>query len=299
MPDTVHPGRRLRDGMARGTVVAPGAFDALVARAVAAAGFEACYISGGATANVAGYPDIGLITLSEMCRTIRQVSQACGLPTIVDADTGYGEVEAVVRTAIEYERAGAAGLHIEDQVFPKRASYHAGLEHIIPLDEFLEKIKYALQARTDPDFLIIGRTDAASAVEGDMEEAIRRGNALKELGVDVVMPRGVREKEDLDIFRKGVPDIPLLVIAGADDITVEEYADLGYQIIIYASTPTIAAVDGLRRVYQSLKDTGHIGIKAPEVAEMRAEVEALISLPEYQQVEAQTTEREFQDRGHR
>ncbi|MCH1933008.1 isocitrate lyase/phosphoenolpyruvate mutase family protein, partial [Shewanella sp. A25] len=80
-------------------------------------------------------------------------------------------------------------------------------------DEFLEKIKYALQARTDPDFLIIGRTDAASAVEGDMEEAIRRGNALKELGVDVVMPRGVREKEDLDIFRNGVPDIPLLVIA--------------------------------------------------------------------------------------
>ena len=130
-----------------------------------------------------------------------------------------------------------------------------------------------------------------------MEKAIRRGNALKELGVDVVMPRGVREKEDLDIFRSGVPDIPLLVIAGADDITVEEQADLGYQIIIYASTLTIAAVDGLSRVYQSLKDTGHIGIKAPEVAVMRAEVEALISLPEYQQVEAQTTEREYQNRG--
>ncbi len=93
MLDTVHPGRRLRDGMAGGSVIAPGAYDALVARAVAAAGFDACYISGGATANVAGYPDIGLITLSEMCRTIRQVSQACGLPTIVDADTGYGEVE--------------------------------------------------------------------------------------------------------------------------------------------------------------------------------------------------------------
>ena len=146
--------------------------------------------------------------------------------------------------------------------------------------------------------MIIGRTDAVSAVEGDMEEAIRRGNALKEIGVDVVMPRGVRQKEDLDIFRKGVSDIPLLVIAGADDITVEDYASLGYQIIIYASTPTIAAFDGLRQVYQSLKDTGHIGIQAPEVAAMRAEVEALISLPEYQQVEAQTTEREFQDRGH-
>ena len=102
----------------------------------------------------------------------------------------------------------------------------------------------------------------------------------------------------MDIYRKGVPDIPLLVIAGADDITVEEYAALGYQIIIYASTPTIAAVDGLRKVYQSLKDTGHIGIPAPEVAPMRAEVEALISLPEYQQVEAEPTAREFTDRRH-
>ena len=95
-----------------------------------------------------------------------------------------------------------------------------------------------------------------------------------------------------------MPDIPLLVIAGADDITVQEYADLGYQIIIYASTPTIAATNGLKQVYQSLKETGHIGINAPQVATMRAEVEALISLPEYQQVEAETTEREFQDRAH-
>jgi 2-methylisocitrate lyase-like PEP mutase family enzyme len=129
-----------------------------------------------------------------------------------------------------------------------------------------------------------------------MDEAISRGNALKDLGIDVIMPRGVREREDLDTFRKGVPDIPLLVIAGADDITVKEYEDLGYQVIIYATTPIIAAVNGYRQVYQSLKDSGHIGINAPQVAAMRAEVEALISLPEYQRVEAQTTEREFQDR---
>ena len=93
--------------MERGTVVAPGAFNALVARAVARAGFEACYISGGATANVAGYPDIGLISLSEMCRTVREITQASGLPTIVDADTGYGEAESVARTVVEYEGAGA------------------------------------------------------------------------------------------------------------------------------------------------------------------------------------------------
>ena len=109
-----------------GTVIAPGAFNGLIARAVALTGFEACYISGGATANVAGYPDIGLITLSEMCRTIGEVTQACGLPTIVDADTGYGEVESVVRTVVEYERAGAAALHLEDQVFPKRCGHLEG-----------------------------------------------------------------------------------------------------------------------------------------------------------------------------
>ena len=96
--------------MSRGTVVAPGAFNALVARAVARAGFDACYISGGATANVAGYPDIGLISLSEMCGTIRQITQACGLPTIVDADTGYGEAESVARTVVEYERAARDSL---------------------------------------------------------------------------------------------------------------------------------------------------------------------------------------------
>jgi methylisocitrate lyase len=204
-----------------------------------------------------------------------------------------------MHTVRSFEAAGIAAIHIEDQFFPKRASYHAGLEHVIPMDEFLEKIRYALQARTDPDFLIIGRTDAFTAVEGDMDEAIRRGNGLRDLGVDVVMPRGVRSREDLDTFRKGVAGVPLVVIAGADDISTQEYMDLGYQMMIYATSPIIAAVDGFRKIYSSLRDTGHIGINAQQVAEMRAEIEALISLPEYQEVEAQTTEREFQDRaGH-
>ena len=131
--------RRLRDLMSKGLVLAPGAFDALVARAVGRAGFGAVYISGGATANVAGYPDIGLISLTEMCRTIREISQASGLPTIVDADTGYGEVESVIRTTIEYERAGAAAMHIENQVFPKRCGHLDGKE-LISIDAMCEKI---------------------------------------------------------------------------------------------------------------------------------------------------------------
>ena len=240
-----------------------------------------------------------LMTMTEQIAVAEKVARSVPLPVICDADAGYGEPVHAMHTVRSFEASGIAAIHIEDQFFPKRASYHAGLEHVIPMDEFLEKIQYALRARTDPDFLIIGRTDAFTAVEGDMDEAIRRGNALRDLGVDVVMPRGVRSREDLDTFRKGVADVPLVVIAGADDITVEEYTGLGYQMMIYATSPIIAAVDGFRRVYTSLRDTGHIGINAPQVAEMRAEVEALISLPEYQEVEAQTTEREFQDRtGH-
>jgi methylisocitrate lyase len=288
----------LKDKLNAGqTVVAPGAYDPMSARLVQSLGFDTIYCGGYMTGAHLTVTE-PLMTLTEQVEVANKVARSVDLPVICDADAGYGDPVHCMHTVRTFEKAGIAGIHIEDQVFPKRASYHAGLEHIIQLDEFLEKMKYALQARTDPDFLIIGRTDAFSAVEGDINEAIRRGNALRDLGVDVVMPRGVREKTDLETYRKGVPDIPLLVIAGADDITIQEYSELGYQVIIYASTPTIAAVNGLKQVYQSLKETGHIGINARQVAEMRAEVESLISLPEYQQIEAQTTEREYQGRAH-
>ncbi len=277
------------------TIVAPGAYDPISARLIQSLGFDTIY-TGGYMSGAHLAVTEPLMTMTEQVEVGARVARSVPLPVICDADAGYGEPVHAMHCVRTFEAAGIAAIHIEDQFFPKRASYHAGLEHVIPRDEFLEKMRYALQARTDPDFLIIGRTDAFTAVEGDMDEAIRRGNALRDLGVDVVMPRGVRQKEDLDTFRRGVPGVPLLVIAGADDITVEEYAGLGYQVVIYATTPIIAAVNGMRQVYQSLRDTGHIGINAPQVASMRSEVEALISLPEYQQVEAQTTEREFQDR---
>src|SRR5688500_9851054 len=149
-----HPGKALRTLMSRGTVVCPGAFNALVARQVAKTGFQACYISGGATANVAGYPDIGLITLTEMTRTIREIADASKLPVIADADTGYGEVECVIRTVVEYERAGAAGMHIEDQVFPKRCGHLDGKE-LIPAQEMAEKVAAAAMHRLSKEFIVI------------------------------------------------------------------------------------------------------------------------------------------------
>jgi methylisocitrate lyase len=286
---------RLQSGQ---TIVAPGAYDPISARVVQSLGFDTIYTGGHMSGAHLAVTE-PLMTLTEQAEVGARVARSVDLPVICDADAGYGEPVHAMHTVRTFEKAGVAGIHIEDQVFPKRASYHAGLEHVIPLDEFLDKMRYALQARADSDFLIIGRTDAFTAVEGDMSEAIRRGNALRDLGVDVVMPRGVRQKHDLETFRQGVPDIPLLVIAGTDDITVKGYEDLGYQVIIYATTPIVAAVNGLKQVYQSLKETGHIGINAQQVAAMRAEVEGLISLPEYQRVEAETTEREYQGRAHR
>ena len=282
---------RLRTRLERGeTVVAPGAYDPLSARVVQALGFPAVYTGGYMTGAHTSITE-PLLTLTEQVEVAQKVARAVDLPVLADAGAGYGDPLHVMRCVREFEASGIAGIHIEDQVYPKRASYHKGLEHIIPLEEFVERMTYALQARRDPDFLIIGRTDAFSAVEGSRDELVRRGVTLKDLGVDAVMPRGVRAREDLAFFRKEVPGVPLLVIAGADDISVQEYADLGYQIIIYATTPAVVAASALLDTYQHLKDTGLLNIDARRVAELRRRVEDLISLPEYYEVEAATTEK--------
>jgi 2-methylisocitrate lyase-like PEP mutase family enzyme len=282
---------RLRAKLQRGeTIVAPGAYDPLSARVVQALDFAAVYTGGYMTGAHTSITE-PLLTLTEQVEVAQKVARAVDLPVLTDAGAGYGDPLHVMRCVREFEAAGIAGIHIEDQVYPKRASYHKGLEHIVPLQEFVERMSYALQARRDPDFLIIGRTDAFSAVEGSRDELVRRGLTLKDLGVDAVMPRGVRAREDLAFFRKEVPGVPLLVIAGADDISTREYADLGYQIIIYATTPAIVAANALMETYQHLKDTGLLNINAQQVAELRRRVEELISLPEYYAVEAATTEK--------
>ena len=281
----------LRDRLQRGeTIVAPGAYDPLSARVVQVLGFAAVYTGGYMTGAHTSITE-PLLTLTEQVEVAQKVARAVDLPVLTDAGAGYGDPLHVMRCVREFEAAGIAGIHIEDQVYPKRASYHKGLEHIVPMPEFVERMTYALKARRDPDFLIIGRTDAFSAVEGSRAELVQRGLTLKELGVDAVMPRGVRAREDLAFFRKEVPGVSLMVIAGADDISVQEYAELGYQIIIYATTPAIVAANALMETYQHLKDTGLLNINAQRVAELRRRVEELISLPEYYEVEAATTEK--------
>ena len=277
------------------TIVAPGAYDPLSARVVQSLGFPAVY-TGGYMSGAHLAVTEPLMTMTEQVEVARKVASAVGLPVICDAGAGYGDPVHTMRCVRTYEDAGLGGMHIEDQVYPKRASYHMGLEHVTPIDEFLEKMHYALKARKDPDFLIIGRTDAFTAVDGSMEEATKRGRAVRDMGVDAVMPRGVRQREDLARFREGVPDVPLLVIAGHDTISVKEYEDLGYQIIIYATTPITTMAIALLDLYQNLKDTGFTGVSEEEIVRRRARIEELISLPEYYQVEAETTEKAYQNR---
>jgi len=253
---TTHPGKILREAMQRGTVVAPGAFNALVGRAVARAGFEACYISGGATANVAGVPDIGLISLSEMCRTIREITQTSGLTTIVDADTGYGEAESTARTVVDYERAGAAGLHLEDQVFPKRCGHLEG-KTLVSIDHMVEKVAAAVSARLSDEFLIIARTDARS-VNG-MEDAIERANAYRQAGAEMIFPEGLESEDEFAAFAAGSPGLLLANMTEfgkTPHVTAVRFAELGYQLVIYPLSMMRMAMKTVEAGLAQLKNEG-------------------------------------------
>ncbi|MEE2906227.1 MAG: methylisocitrate lyase [Planctomycetota bacterium] len=251
-----HPGVRLRRAMAGGTVMCPGAFNALVARAVARAGFQAVYISGGATANSAGYPDVGLLSLSEMCRTIREISKASTLPVVVDADTGYGEVEMVRRTVTEYAQAGAAALHLEDQVFPKRCGHLDG-KQLVPVDHMVEKVQAASQNRPDDGFVIIARTDAASVT--GLDDAIERGNRYRDAGADMIFPEGLTSPNEFATFAEACPGLLLANMTEFGKtpmIQVSQFSDMGYDLVIYPVTMQRVAMAAVTQRLNQLASEG-------------------------------------------
>jgi len=258
MEQSHHPGAVLRARMARETVICPGAFNALVARAIAREGFGACYISGGATANVAGYPDIGLITLTEMTRTIREIAQASGLPVVADADTGYGEVECCVRTVIEYERAGAAALHLEDQVFPKRCGHLDG-KALIPAADMVDKIRAMATHRLSREFVLIARTDARSVTS--MSDAIDRANAYRAAGADMIFPEGLQSDEEFALFARQSPGLLLANMTEfgkTPDIPAARFRELGYAIVIYPLSMMRLAMGHVAKGLAALKRDGTV-----------------------------------------
>ncbi len=293
-----HPGDRLRRLMDAGCVAMPGAFCGLAARAVAKAGFDACYVSGAATSAVAGVPDIGVLSLEHFCRVIREVSDAARrddgtrLPVLADADTGFGEAEMVRRTVIEYERAGAAGLHIEDQEFPKRCGHLDG-KRLVSVDHMCEKVAWAakaaqaeqqsspprrvnsaaeqqtsgMEARGHGGFIVCVRTDARG-VEG-LEDAVRRAREYVRAGADMIFPEGLASEAEFQQFAhamrggKAEGRHPYLLanmteFGKTPIIPLPKFAAMGYSCVIYPVSLLRVAMAGVTRAAEQLKRDGSV-----------------------------------------
>lgn len=270
------------------TLVAPGAHDAMTAMVFEKLGFELVYMTGYGTAAAIGMPDVGLATIDEMIRNARYIASAISIPVIADADTGGGNAVNVVRTVRDYINAGAAGIHLEDQLTPKRSGHWAG-KRLVPQDEAVGKIRAAAATRDkhDPDFVIIARTDARGALNGGVDEAIRRGNAYADAGADLVffespyseaeVERAAREiKAKLMILPGGLsPFIPLARMNELG-IAVTILASLSFRAVgkaVYDAGALVKrdGIDGYRALIDSLKGhpmedfNGFIGGWLPEI----------------------------------
>lgn len=236
-----------------GPVVVPGAHDAFSARMVEAAGFAATYVGSYATSAAAhGLPDVGALTLTELAEHAHRVSRAVSVPVLADAEGGFFDAANMWRTVQAFEEAGICGVHIED---------HAGAKHtrmgtaLRPLEETLVVLRAALDARTDPDFQIIGRTDAVW-VAGDLDEAVRRMQAFAAEGVDMVFPTGISPSQ-LAQVREEIP-IPVLVLGDLPASSVRAMADAGADVIVYYSFTLSAATRGVARALQRLHETNDV-----------------------------------------
>ena len=252
------PGARLRAAFEKGGVVLPGAYNALSALAAYKAGAQAVYMSGGAMTNAQlGVPDISLMTLGEMSTVVAQACQVAPVPVVSDADTGFGAEWSAVRTVIEFERAGAAGIHIEDQVSPKRCGHLDGKE-VVPCEEMCAKVRAAVSAKRDPSFVLIARTDAAG-VEG-FDAAVSRSLAYVEAGADAVFPEGLASEEEFARFRAAVSRVPLLAnmteFGKTPLIPAARFGQMGYQMVIFPVTALRVTLKALDALYADLVKTG-------------------------------------------
>jgi 2-methylisocitrate lyase-like PEP mutase family enzyme len=239
-------------------VSAPGVYDALGARLVEEAGFDAVYMTGfGTAASRIGRPDVGLLTMTEMVDSARNIARAVRLPVIADADTGYGNAINVVRTVQEFEQAGVAAIHLEDQVAPKRCGHLEG-KQIVPVDEMVSKLRAAVAARTVPDLVLIARTDAA-AVEG-IDGAIERARRYRDAGADVLFVEAATSEADIERVASELADVPLLFnwVEGGKTppIPYDRVRELGFAIVIFPVTTLLTAVAFMRQALAQIKADG-------------------------------------------
>jgi len=268
------------------TIVAPGAFDPLAARLVEEAGFPAVYMTGfGTSAALIGRPDVGLLTMTEMAGNAGRIAACVDIPVIADADTGYGNPLNVIRTVGAYEAAGVAGIHIEDQVAPKKCGHMAG-KLVIPAEEMAQKVRAAVEARAQPEFVIIARTDAR-AVEG-LERALDRGRMYRDAGADALFIEAVLTEQEAEEAIRAFPDMPLLFNwaegGRTPPISLDRLTELGYRIVIFPISTLLAATAAMRRV---LREIAQAGTPAAAMSELPAFGEFLdfIGLPEVREAE--------------
>ena len=273
-----------------GPLLVPGAYDALSARLVERAGFDAAYMTGfGTTASLLGMPDVGLLSLAEMVDNAGRMARAVDVPLISDADTGYGNAINVARTVQQFERAGVAAIHLEDQVAPKRCGHMAG-KSVVPVDEMVEKVRAAVAARHDPDFVLIVRTDAR-AVEG-LDAALERARAYRDAGADVLFVEAPESETEVAEVAAAFPDTPLLfnwVERGRTPMmTLERVAELGFALVLFPVATLFSATTGMQRYLAELRATG-TPLGAPDDAVSFDEFTDLVGLPEIREFERSVT----------
>ena len=278
--------RRLRELLRqRKGVLLPGAANALAARVIEDLGFAVIYVTGaGVTNTFLGAPDIGLISVTELANHVGAMREAVDVPLIVDADTGFGNALNVGRTVQTLERAGANAIQLEDQDFPKRCGHFAG-KSVIPRAEMVQKIRAAVDARNDPDLVIIARTDAI-AVNG-FEDAMERAAVYIEAGADMTFVEAPRGKEQVADIPKRLP-VPQLINIVAGGLTPmiprDELERMGYAMVLYANAALQAAVAGMQKVLGHLKERGSLAGLSNELASFD-ERQRLVQKPQFDALE--------------
>ena len=267
-------------------IVAPGAFDPLSARLVEEAGFPAVYMTGfGTSAALLGRPDVGLLTMTEMVGNAGRIAACVDVPVIADADTGYGNPLNVIRTVGAYEAAGVAGIHIEDQVAPKKCGHMEG-KLVIPAEEMAEKVRAAADARSQPEFVIIARTDAR-AVEG-LDRALERGRMYREAGADVLFIEALTSEAEAEEAVRAFPGVPLLFNwaegGKTPPIGLDRLKEMGYRIVIFPIGTLLAATGAMRRILQEIARAGTPAAMMHELPTF-AEFVDFIGLPEVREAE--------------
>ena len=249
----MNPAHELRAKINSGEMVlAPFVYDALQAKIAERLGFDAVYMTGFGTAAARGFPDLGLLTMSEMVENVRTIARSVKIPVVCDADTGYGNPTNVWRTVREYEHAGAAALHIEDQVWPKRCGFLTG-KQVIAMEEMVPKVRAACDARTNRETVIIARTDAL-AVNG-WDDVVRRANAYREAGADLIFVDGIRTHDDLRDYVSRLKHLPLLY--NGQLLPVPELGKHGFKLTIYSGT-FLAYYQSTYDALAELKQTGAV-----------------------------------------